>query len=399
MNKTANSHVMPTYNRSELAFVRGDGAWLYTAEDAAYLDFTSGIAVNALGHCHPELIAALKEQADKVWHVSNLYTIPGQEALADRLCALTFANKVFFCNSGAEAMEGAIKTARKYHAVNGAPEKYEIIGFTGSFHGRTLATLAAAGNAAYLEGFGPPLEGFVHIDGFGVEQTKAAINDKTAAIMIEPVQGEGGVKSVPIAFMKALRALCDAHGLLLIADEVQCGVGRTGKLFAHEWSGITPDIMAVAKGIGGGFPIGALLATEEAAQGMVLGTHGSTYGGNPLGVAVAAKLLDIVCAPGFLEQVRQTGLMFKQKLAALKDSYPDLIEEVRGEGLMMGLKCVVPNTQIIAALRAENMLVVGAGDNVIRLLPPLTVGEKEIEAAMMALEKACENIKQEDKSS
>lgn len=386
------SHVMPTYNRSALAFVRGQGAWLFTADDTAYLDFAAGIGVNALGHSHPALVDALKQQADSLWHVSNLYTIPGQEKLAARLCDLTFADKIFFCNSGAEAMEGAIKTARKYHAAKASKSEtppYEIISFTGAFHGRTLATLAAAGNPAHLDGFGPKLEGFVHIDGFDIAKTTAAITDKTAAIMIEPIQGEGGMKVVPLEFMQALRALCDAHGLLLIVDEVQCGTGRTGKLFAHEWAGITPDIMAIAKGIGGGFPIGAFLATQEAARGMVAGTHGSTYGGNPLGMAVAGKVLDIVSTPDFLAQVSRMGLALKQQLTALKTRYPELIAEVRGDGLMLGLKCLCPNIEMVEALRTANVLSVGAGDNVVRLMPPLIIGAEEIAALMTAFDKAC----------
>lgn len=383
------SHVMPTYNRSPLAFERGEGAWLFTESGEAYLDFASGIAVNALGHSHQGLIAALTEQANRLWHTSNLYTIPGQESLSDRLCALTFADQVFFCNSGAEAMEGAIKTARKYFAAKGEAERYEILTFTGAFHGRTMVTLAAAGNQAYLDGFGPVPQGFTQLNGFDLDLVEQAVGPQTAAILIEPVQGEGGIMPVPTEFLRGLRALCDKHDLLLIVDEVQCGVGRTGRLFAHEWAGISPDIMAVAKGIGGGFPLGAFLATERAASGMVPGTHGSTYGGNPLAVAVGAKVLDIVSDEGFLAEVERLGLLLKQKLAGLKDRFPDIIAEIRGEGLMLGVKTVPLNSDMVAALREAKLLTVGAGDNVVRLIPPLTITDADVEAALASLEAAC----------
>lgn len=392
MSDDISDAVMPTYNRSPLAFERGDGAWLKTADGEEYLDFASGIAVNLLGHSHPALLEALQTQSEKLWHVSNLYTMPEQQKLAAQLCASSFADRVFFCNSGAEAMEGAIKTARKYHAAQGHAERYEIIGFTGAFHGRTLTTLAAAGNPAYLDGFGPKAEGFIHIDGFDAEAVEAAIGPQSAAILIEPVQGEGGIVAVPEEFLRRLRALCDAHDLLLIVDEVQCGMGRTGKLFAYEWSGIMPDIMAIAKGIGGGFPLGAFLATEKAASGMVPGTHGSTYGGNPLGCAVGLAVLEIVGDTAFLRQVQDTALLLKQKLAALVDRYPKVFADVRGTGLMLGLKAVMPNTEIVAALRDAHLLTVGAGDNVVRLLPPLIIGPTEIDAALTALETACEKL-------
>lgn len=386
------SHVMPTYNRSELAFERGEGAWLFTAENEAYLDFAAGIAVNVLGHNHPVLNQTLKDQADKLWHTSNLYTISGQENLADKLCEACFADRVFFCNSGAEAMEGAIKTARKFHAAQGHTEKIEIITFAGAFHGRTMMALAAAGNPAYLDGFGPVPEGFVQIPSFDLKATEKAIHAQTAGILIEPIQGEGGIMPVPHDFMQGLRALCDAHDILLIVDEVQCGVGRTGKLFAYEWSDIQPDIMAVAKGIGGGFPLGAFLATEKAAAGMVAGTHGSTYGGNPLAVAVGGAVMDIVAQPDFLAQVEKKGLILAQKLAALQDNWPNIIAEIRGQGLMLGLKTIIPNTELVAALRAANMLTVGAGDNVVRLIPPLNITDEDIDAAMRALETACAEL-------
>ncbi|MGC6472977.1 MAG: aspartate aminotransferase family protein [Parvibaculales bacterium] len=390
------SHVMPTYNRSSLAFERGEGAWLFTESGDAYLDFASGIAVNALGHSHQGLIEALMDQANRLWHTSNLYTIPGQESLSARLCALTFADQVFFCNSGAEAMEGAIKTARKHFAARGEPDRYEILTFTGAFHGRTMTTLAAAGNRAYLDGFGPAPEGFTQLDGFDLDLVEQAIGPQTAAVLIEPVQGEGGIMPVPTEFMRGLRALCDAHDLLLIVDEVQCGVGRTGRLFAHEWAGISPDIMAVAKGIGGGFPLGAFLATERAASGMVPGTHGSTYGGNPLAVAVGAKVLEIVSEEGFLAEVERLGLLLKQKLAALKDRFPGVIAEIRGEGLMLGIKTVPLNSDMVSALREANLLTVGAGDNVVRLIPPLNLTDADIEAAMTALETACKALQADE---
>lgn len=383
------SHVMPTYNRSPLAFERGEGAWLFTENGEAYLDFASGIAVNALGHSHPDLIEVLVNQANRLWHTSNLYTIPGQESLSDKLCALSFADKVFFCNSGAEAMEGAIKTARKHFAAKGEPDRYEILTFSGAFHGRTMVTLAAAGNQAYLEGFGPAPEGFIQLQGFDLDQVEQAIGPQTAGVLIEPVQGEGGIMPVPTEFLRGLRALCDKHEILLIVDEVQCGVGRTGRLFAYEWADVVPDIMAIAKGIGGGFPLGAFLATDKAASGMVPGTHGSTYGGNPLAVAVGAKVLDIVSDQTFLSEVERLGLLMKQKLAALKDKFPNIIAEIRGEGLMLGIKTIPVNGDMVNALREANLLTVGAGDNVVRLIPPLNITDADVAAAMTSLETAC----------
>ena len=392
------SHVMPTYNRSPLAFERGDGAWLFTSSGEAYLDFASGIAVNALGHNHQGLIDTLVDQANRLWHTSNLYTIAGQESLSDKLCQLTFADKVFFCNSGAEAMEGAIKTARKHFAAKGEAQRYEIITFKGAFHGRTMMTLAAAGNPAYLEGFGPVPEGFTQLDGFDLKQVEKAIGPQTAAILIEPIQGEGGIVPVPASFLQGLRDLCDTHDLLLIADEVQCGVGRTGKLFAHEWANIQPDIMAIAKGIGGGFPLGAFLASDKAASGMVPGTHGSTYGGNPLAVAVGAKVLEIVSDKAFLTEVDRLGLLMKQKLAALKDAFPDVIAEIRGEGLMLGIKTIPLNGEMVQALRDHKLLTVGAGDNVVRLIPPLNITNDDVNAALAALQAACETLQQANNS-
>jgi acetylornithine/N-succinyldiaminopimelate aminotransferase len=387
-------HILPTYARADLAFERGEGAWLYTAAGERYLDFTSGVAVNALGHAHPALVKALTEQAHKVWHVSNLYRIPDAERLADRLCAASFADVVFFCNSGTEALEGAIKTARKYHAVSGRPERYRIVTFEGAFHGRTLAALSATGNKKYLDGFGPPVEGFDQVAYGDIDAVKKAITPETGAILIEPVMGEGGVRVVPHAFLRALRELCDQRGLLLIFDEVQSGIGRTGKLFAHEHSGVTPDIMAIAKALGGGFPVGAFLATSEAGKGMTAGTHGSTFGGNPLAMAVANAILDVVNTKEFLAQVRQTSLRLKQRLAELKDRHPSVIAEVRGEGLLMGLRMVPPASAMVDELRAENMLAPAAGDNVVRLLPPLIIGDEEVAEAVARIDRACTRLAQ-----
>lgn len=370
--------VMPTYARQNVVFERGEGAWLISTSGERYLDFASGVAVNALGHTHPKLIAALTEQAHKLWHSSNLYRVAGQERLAERLCAATFADKVFFCNSGAEACEGAIKLARRYHFANGAPERWRIITFKGAFHGRTLATIAAAGNEKHLEGFGQPADGFDLVALGDLEAVAKAIGPQTAAIMVEPVQGEGGVRVADLQFLQALRQLADKHGLLLILDEVQSGMGRTGKLFAHEWSGVTPDVMAIAKGIGGGFPVGAFLASNEAAKGMVPGTHGSTFGGNPLAMAVGNAVLDAILEPGFLDHVQAVALRFKQELARIKDEFPNLVEEVRGSGLLTGIKVKPPYGDVVNACTAEKLLTVGAGDNVVRLLPPLNVTEAEI---------------------
>ena len=386
------SPVLPTYARAKVAFERGEGMRVYTAEGDSYLDFGAGVAVTSCGHCHPHLVAALTEQAQKIWHTSNLYQMPGQEKLAKRLIEHSFADTVFFTNSGAEALECAIKMARKYQSAIGHPEKYRIITFEGAFHGRTLATIAAGGQAKYLEGFGPKVYGFDQVPFGDHEALKAAIGPSTAAILIEPVQGEGGIRPVPPQCLRGLRALCDANGLLLIYDEVQCGIGRTGKLFAYEWSGAAPDIMAIAKGIGGGFPIGACLATERAAQGMTAGSHGSTFGGNPLGTAVANAVLDVILAPGFLEGVQQRTLTLKQKLASLKDRHPSVIAEVRGEGLMMGLKCRVPNTALQQAALDQHLLVIGAGDNVVRLVPPLILTDADIAEAVDKLDRACQAL-------
>lgn len=383
------SALLPTYARSGLSFARGEGAFLFTEAGDRYLDFSSGIAVTALGHAHPHLVEALTAQAQKVWHVSNLHEIEGQERLGRRLCEATFADRVFFTNSGAEAVEAAIKCARRYHFANGAPERYRIITFEGAFHGRTLATIAAGGQAKHLEGFGPPVDGFDQVATFDIDAVEAAIGDETAGVLLEPLMGEGGMREVPYRFLQDLRALCDEKGLLLLLDEVQSGIGRTGRFYAHEWAEITPDIMASAKGLGGGFPVGACLTTEAVGQAMVPGTHGSTFGGNPLAMAVGNAVLDIVLEPGFLEHVAQMGLRLKQQLAGLADEHSEIIDEVRGQGLMMGLKCKRSNTDLVVALRERGMLTVPAGDNVVRLLPPLIIGEAEIELASLTIDDAC----------
>ncbi|WP_342166208.1 aspartate aminotransferase family protein [Methylobacterium sp. SD21] len=382
------SALLPNYARAPLAFERGEGAWLFTHDGQRYLDFGAGVAVNALGHAHPHLVAALQEQAAKVWHVSNLYQIPEGERLGRRFVEATFAEVAFFCNSGAEANEAAIKIARKYHAAGGHPERYRIVTFEGAFHGRTLATLAAGGQQKYIDGFGPKVEGFDQVPTGDFAALEKAIGPETAALMIEPVQGEGGVRVIPPADLRRLRDLCDEHGLLLIMDEVQTGMGRTGKLFAYEWSGIAPDILSAAKGIGGGFPLGACLTTKEAARGMVAGSHGSTFGGNPLAMAVGNAVLDVILSDGFLDRVARTGLVLKQKLAALRDRHPRVIQDVRGEGLMIGLKLGVPNTEFAAAAREANLLVIPAGDNVVRLIPPLIVTESDVEEAVRRLDAA-----------
>ena len=389
MTSVAATHLLPVFARVDLAFERGEGAWLIATNGDRYLDFTSGVAVNSLGHAHPHLVKALQEQATKLWHMSNLFKSPDGERLAARLCEQSFADYVFFANSGAEAMEGAIKITRKYHAAKGHPERYRIITFEGAFHGRTLATLAATGSAKYLEGFGPPMDGFDQVPLGDLEAVKKAIGPHTAGILIEPVQGEGGVRTAPLSFYKALRQLCDDHGLLLVVDEVQTGMGRTGDLFAHRWLGVTPDVMSLAKAFGGGFPIGAVLATAEAASGMTPGSHGSTFGGNPLAVAAANAVLDVMLAPGFFEHVRRMSLLLKQKLAAVVDRHPDIISEIRGEGLLIGVKAVVPSGDLVAALREQKLLTVGAGDNVVRFLPPLIVSEAEIEQSVEMLDRAC----------
>ena len=380
------STLLPTYARAPLSFVKGEGSWLIEADGRRFLDLAAGIAVTALGHAHPKLVAALTEQAGALWHTSNLYQIPQQQALADKLCDQTFADTVFFTNSGTEACELAVKMARKYWFEKSQPERSEILAFTGSFHGRSSAGIAAAGSEKMTKGFGPLLPGFTHLEFGDHDALTAAIDDTVAAIIIEPVQGEGGIRPVPDQCLKGLRDLCDSHGILLIFDEVQCGVARTGKLFAHEWAGVTPDIMMVAKGIGGGFPIGAVLATEEAASGMGLGTHGSTYGGNPLGCAVGCAVMDHVSDPEFLAEVSRKGALMRQKLEGLVASHPDTFESVRGSGLMLGIKCKATNTDVVKGGYAQMILTVPAADNVVRLLPPLTISDAEIADAVDRLD-------------
>jgi len=383
-------HIMGVYNRTPLAFERGEGARLFTTDGEAYLDCMAGIAVNALGHANPKLVQAVKDQAEKLWHVSNIFTIPGQEKLAKVLTDLTFADEVFFTNSGAEAVECAIKTARKYHWARGNPERIDIIGFDGSFHGRTMAAVNASGNASYLEGFGPRMPGFVQVPYGDHEALKAAIGPTTAAIIIEPVQGEGGARALPDVCLRGLRELCDEHGILLILDEIQCGLGRTGKLFAHEWAGVTPDIMAVAKALGGGFPVGACLATAEAGAGMTVGSHGSTYGGNPLAMAVGLAAMEELGSEALLAHVRELAGYFHQQFTGLKDRFPDVVADIRGKGLLIGLKLHTPNRDFMQHARDQHLLVAGGGDNCIRLLPPLTLTLEEAREAVEKLEAACE---------
>jgi acetylornithine/N-succinyldiaminopimelate aminotransferase len=390
--RTVTSHLLPVFARIDLAFERGEGCWLVAASGERYLDFGTGIAVNSLGHSHPHLVKALTEQVGRLWHVSNLYKMPDGERLATRLCEASFADTAFFTNSGAEANECAIKIARKYHAANGAPERYRMITFEGAFHGRTLATLAATGQKKYLDGFGPVVDGFDQLPLGDVDAVKKAIGPQTGAILIEPIQAEGGIRNVAPQFLKTLRQLCDQHGLLLICDEVQTGIGRTGEIFAYQRSGIAPDIMTLAKGIGGGFPFGACLATTEAAKGMTPGTHGSTFGGNALAMAAGNAVLDVVLAPGFLDKVRRNSLLLKQRLAEVKDRHAGVIEEVRGEGMLIGMRAAVPMAQLVDALRAEKLLTVGAGENVVRLLPPLVVSEAEIDQAVDMIDRACTRI-------
>jgi len=381
--------VMPTYGRWDVVADRGEGCYLWATDGRKFLDFTSGIAVTSLGHCHPHLIEAVSEQANKLWHTSNMFQIPGQQRLAERLTANSFADTVFFNNSGAEAVELSIKVARKYQSETGHPERYRVIGCQGSFHGRSFATLAAAGAEGYLKGFGPVMDGFDHVAFNNLNEMRAAVNDKTAAILVEPVQGEGGVRAPSPDYLKGLRAICDEFGLLLVYDEVQCGMGRTGKLFAHEWAGVPPDVMAVAKALGNGLPVGACLATEKAAVGMVAGSHGSTFGGNPLAMAAGNAVLDVMLEPGFFERTQRMARLLWGKLEALVEAYPKLFAELRGSGHLLGIRCQ-PNLtagDFVAKLRAEGLLCLTAGDNVLRILPPLIVGEREIEEGLGIINK------------
>lgn len=385
--------ILPTYNRASLTFSHGEGSWLMTEDGTRYLDLGAGIAVNALGHAHPALVGALTEQAGKLWHLSNLYQIPQQQELADKLVASTFADTVFFTNSGTEACELAVKMTRKYWHDKGQPYRTDIIAFEGAFHGRSAAGIAAAGSEKMTKGFGPLLPGFIHLPFGDHDALQAAITDTVGAILIEPIQGEGGIRPVPDQCLKGLRDMCDSHGILLILDEVQCGMGRTGRLFAHEWAGITPDIMMVAKGIGGGFPLGAVLATENAASGMTAGTHGSTYGGNPLACAVGNAVMDIIADDMFLDAVNRKAGAFRQKLEGLVASHPDIFEEVRGAGLMLGLKCRVPNIDIVGAAYDAQLLTVPAADNVIRLLPALNISEEDLAEAVDRFDRAATQVR------
>ncbi len=384
--------ILPTYSRAPLTFTSGEGSWLTEADGRRFLDLGAGIAVNALGHAHPALVQALTEQAGALWHVSNLYNIPAQQKLADALVDQTFADTVFFTNSGTEACELAVKMARKYWFDKGE-DRTEIITFNGSFHGRSSAGIAAAGSEKMTKGFGPLLPGFTHLEFGDHDALQAAASDQVAAIMVEPVQGEGGIRPLPDACLKGLRDLCDQHGILMILDEVQCGMGRTGKLFAHEWAGVTPDIMMVAKGIGGGFPLGAVLATEGAAAGMTAGTHGSTYGGNPLACAVGAKVVELIADEAFLAEVNRKAGLLRQKLEGLVAAHPDVFEAVRGSGLMLGLKCKVTNTDVVKAGYEQGVLTVPAADNVVRLLPALNIADDDIGIAVDMLEAAACQIK------
>jgi acetylornithine/N-succinyldiaminopimelate aminotransferase len=385
-------HIMGVYQRAPLAFERGEGARLYTAEGEAYLDCMAGIAVNALGHANPRLVQALKDQAEKLWHVSNIFTISGQEKLAGMLTQATFADVVFFTNSGAEAIECAIKTARKHHWANGNPERIDIIGFDGSFHGRTLAAVNASGNPGYLEGFGPRMPGFLQLPFGDLDAIKQAVGETTAAIILEPVQGEGGARAWPEATLKAIRQLCDETGVLLIYDEIQCGLGRTGRLFAYEWldGAADPDIMAVAKALGGGFPVGACLATADAARGMTPGSHGSTYGGNPLAMAVGVAAVEELVKPQLLAHVREVAGYFTQQLSGLQDRFPDVVADIRGKGLLIGVKLVTPNREFMQHARDQHLLLAGGGENCVRLLPPLNLTLDEAREAIQKLERACE---------
>ena len=388
------SSVLPTYSRAPLNFVRGEGSWLIEGDGRRFLDFGSGIAVNSLGHAHPTLVERLKQQAETLWHVSNLYNISQQQELADKLVDLTFADTVFFTNSGTESCELAVKMARKYWYDHGQLEKVEVIAFEGSFHGRSSAGIAAAGSEKLIKGFGPLIPGFVQVEWANHDAITSSITQNTAAIIIEPVQGEGGIRLLPDHCLVELRKLCDEHGILLILDEVQCGVGRTGKFFAHEWSGITPDIMMVAKGIGGGFPLGAVLATENAAFGMTAGTHGSTYGGNPLACAVGCSVVEHIADPAFLEDVQRKSALLKQSLLSLVTTHPEIFEDVRGYGLMLGLKCKLKNTDVLAACYAQKLITVPAADNVIRLLPPLNLSDEEVHQAILRLNNAASACKE-----
>jgi acetylornithine/N-succinyldiaminopimelate aminotransferase len=392
------SHLIPTYAPPDLVFERGEGVWLYDAKGDAWLDFIAGIAVDALGHCHPALVKALDTQAHKIWHLSNMFDVPAREELAKRYCENSFADLVFFTNSGTEAIEGALKAARKYHADKGEEERIEIVTFAGAFHGRSYGAINAGGNPAYMKGFGPHMEGFTQIAFADEAAAKAAITSKTAAVLIEPVQGEGGLRAAPDEYLRLLRQLCDETGALLIYDEIQCGAGRTGKMFAYEWSGAAPDIMALAKGVGGGFPLGAWLTTQAVGEHMVVGTHGSTYGGNPLAMAVGIALWDEINKPGFMDHVTQIGQFLKQQMAGLADTYPDMIEDVRGKGLLCGFKLKAPynNRAVMGLAREQGLLAGAAGDNVVRMAPPLIITQDHARKAIAALDAALAEARKKD---
>ena len=391
----ADAHIMGVYQRAPLAFERGEGVRLYGDDGRDYLDCVAGIAVNGLGHCHPVLVKALKDQADKLWHVSNIYRIPGQEELAERLCAHTFADMAFFTNSGTEAVELALKVARKYQSAAGYPERIDIITFEGAFHGRTYAAVTAGGNPSYIEGFGPKLPGYITVPFGDMEALKAAVGPTTAAILLEPVQGEGGARAFSDADLRTMRALCDEQGALLMYDEIQCGMGRTGKLFAYEWSGVVPDVMCVAKALGGGFPVGACLTSRKAGEAMTVGSHGSTYGGNPLAMAVAIAAFDEIAKPEMLAHVNDVAGYFNQQLSGLLDRYPDIIEEIRGKGLLIGLKLKPSNREFMAVARDNQLLIAGGGENCVRLLPPLIITQDEAREAIEKLEAACEAVRRQ----
>ena len=386
------SPVMPTYARLDVSFVRGEGAYLFDADGQRYLDFATGIAVNALGHCHPHLVEAVREQSGKLWHVSNMYQIPGQLKLAQRLVDATFADSAFFANSGAEAVECALKMARKYQHDNGKPERFRVIAFSNAFHGRTMSTIAAGGQEKHLAGFSPNMEGFDHVPFGNLNAVRAAITNETGAILVEPIQGEGGIRPASPEFLRGLRKIADEFGLLLIFDEVQCGVGRTGKLFAYEWADVTPDIMSVAKGLGGGFPVAACLAREAAAAALSAGSHGSTFGGNPLAMAAANAVLDVIMAPNFLKSVNEVAKKLWDQLIDLAATYPNVIEEIRGSGLMIGVKCKVDSSDFRGKLLDARMLSVGAADNVIRILPPLIINNSHIDEATQIFYDVCSQI-------
>jgi acetylornithine/N-succinyldiaminopimelate aminotransferase len=389
----ADSHIMGVYSRTPVAFVRGEGVRLYGDDGRDYLDCVAGIAVNGLGHCHPRLVQTLKDQAEKLWHVSNIYRIAEQDALADRLCAATFADQCFFTNSGAEAVELALKVARRYQWSKGRPERIDVITFEGAFHGRTYAAVSAGGNPKYLEGFGPPLPGYINLPFGDMDALKAAMGPTTAAILLEPVQGEGGARAFTEAQLRTMRQLCDEQGALLMFDEIQCGMGRTGKLFAYEWSGVVPDVMCVAKALGGGFPVGACLTTREAGEAMTVGTHGSTYGGNPLAMAVGLAAFDEIARPELLDHVNAVAGYFNQQLAGLMDRFPDIIEEIRGKGLLIGLKITPNNRDFMTLARENQLLIAGGGENCVRLLPPLVITQEEAREAIEKLERTCEQVR------